>query len=75
MRKILKRIVAMSAAVMMMGTMVISASAYTNLEKSGAYCTANKSSGSVTASTSTKDGSNKTVGVNIVLYYKKTVTL
>lgn len=51
--------------------MVISASAYTNLEKSGAYCTANKSSGSVTASTSTKDGSNKTVGVNIVLYYKK----
>ena len=51
--------------------MVISASAYTNLEKSGAYCTTNKFSGSVTASTSTKDGSKKTVGVNIVLYYTK----
>lgn len=52
--------------------MVISASAYTDLEKNGAYCTAYKSSSSsVYASTSTKDGSKKTVGVNIVLYYTK----
>ena len=47
-------------------------SAYTDLEKNGAYCTAYKSSSSsVYASTSTKDGSKKTVGVNIVLYYTK----
>lgn len=39
MRKILKRIAALSAAVMMMGTMVISASAATVVQKIGGYST------------------------------------
>ena len=71
MTKMVKKIAAMGAAVMMMASIsAMGASAYTDLEKNGAYCTAYKSSSSsVYASTSTKDGSKKTVGVNIVLYY------
>lgn len=73
MTKMVKKIVAMGAAVMMMASIsAMGASAYTDLEKNGAYCTAYKSSSSsVYASTSTKDGSKKTVGVNIMLYYTK----
>ena len=73
MTKMVKKIAAMGAAVMMMASIsAMGASAYTDLEKNGAYCTAYKSSSSsVYASTSTKDGSKKTVGVNIVLYYKR----
>lgn len=73
MKKITKRIAAMGAAVMMMASMgAMGASAYTNTVHSGAYCTAYKSTTSgVHASTSSVDGSNSSVRVNIIIYYTK----
>ena len=64
MTKMVKKIAAMGAAVMMMASIsAMGASAYTDLEKNGAYCTAYKSSSSsVYASTSTKDGNTLNTG-------------
>ena len=60
------------AAMMAVSMMGINASAYTNLYKSGANCTAYKStSSSVYASTSSADGSSNSVSVTVTLYYKK----
>lgn len=73
MKKMIRKIAAMGAAAMMMTSIsAMGASAYSNIQEYGAYCTAYKtSSSSVYASTSTMDGSNKTVGVNITLYYTR----
>ena len=73
MNKLFKRVAAMGAAVMMMASIsAMGASAYKNVEKFGAYCSGYMlGESSVCASTSTIDGSTKTAGVTIVLYYKK----
>lgn len=79
MRKMFKRIAALSAAVMMIGTMAVSASA-TNEYGSYQYGSSPKVSGSVWTSTgsrkavsaSTTNGGTNTVSAHVVITYKNT---